>query len=246
MTDRKVGTPARVTTAVEAAALAVVDKDLDTDEGVIPYAYKDSLGYLTIARFTSRVVFDGDSIMEGSGTLLLKNMPSQIGLSAAVERFYIAIHGQTLAQAYAARTARRDPLYTAAYGAANIAVVIEGGINDITSDTTASALYSTMTNYITTAKTAGFKCLATDILPWNNANFTSARETVRTTYNASVVGNAAGADRIIDIASDAVMGTASAPNDTSLYIDALHPTAAGDLRLATEQYKPALASQGIS
>jgi lysozyme len=40
----------RVTTAVEAAALAIVDKDLDTDEGVIPYAYLDSLGYLTIAR----------------------------------------------------------------------------------------------------------------------------------------------------------------------------------------------------
>ena len=50
MTDRKVVTPARVTTAIEAAALAIVDKDLDTDEGVIPYAYKDSLGFLTIAR----------------------------------------------------------------------------------------------------------------------------------------------------------------------------------------------------
>lgn len=45
MADRKVGTPARVTTAIEAAALAIVDKDLDTDEGVIPYAYPDSLGY---------------------------------------------------------------------------------------------------------------------------------------------------------------------------------------------------------
>lgn len=50
MTDRKVGTTARVTTAVEAAALAIVDKDLDTDEGVIPYVYPDSLGYLTIGR----------------------------------------------------------------------------------------------------------------------------------------------------------------------------------------------------
>ena len=50
MTDRKVGSTARVTTAVEAAALAIVDKDLDTDEGVIPYAYPDSLGYLTIGR----------------------------------------------------------------------------------------------------------------------------------------------------------------------------------------------------
>lgn len=41
---------ARTLTAVEAAALAIVDKDLDTDEGVIPYAYPDSLGYLTIGR----------------------------------------------------------------------------------------------------------------------------------------------------------------------------------------------------
>lgn len=37
-------------TATQAAALAIVDKDLDTDEGVIPYAYPDSLGYLTIGR----------------------------------------------------------------------------------------------------------------------------------------------------------------------------------------------------
>lgn len=50
MTDRKVGAPARVTTAIEAAALAIVDKDFDTDEGVIPYVYLDSLGFQTIAR----------------------------------------------------------------------------------------------------------------------------------------------------------------------------------------------------
>lgn len=40
----------RVTTAIEAAALAIVDKDLDGDEGVLPYAYPDSLGFLTIGR----------------------------------------------------------------------------------------------------------------------------------------------------------------------------------------------------
>lgn len=37
-------------TPTEAQALQIVDKDLDTDEGVIPYAYPDSLGYLTIGR----------------------------------------------------------------------------------------------------------------------------------------------------------------------------------------------------
>jgi lysozyme len=37
-------------TATQAAALAMVDKDLDTDEGVIPYAYTDNLGYWTIGR----------------------------------------------------------------------------------------------------------------------------------------------------------------------------------------------------
>lgn len=40
----------RATTAVEAAALAIVDKDLDGDEGVIPYVYQDSLGFWTIGR----------------------------------------------------------------------------------------------------------------------------------------------------------------------------------------------------
>lgn len=40
----------RTTTAVEAAALAIVDKDLTIDEGVIPSAYQDHLGFWTIGR----------------------------------------------------------------------------------------------------------------------------------------------------------------------------------------------------
>lgn len=37
-------------TPIEQQALAILDKDLDEDEGIIPYAYKDSEGYLTIGR----------------------------------------------------------------------------------------------------------------------------------------------------------------------------------------------------
>ena len=36
--------------AIEARALAILDKDLDGDEGVIPYVYQDHLGYWTIGR----------------------------------------------------------------------------------------------------------------------------------------------------------------------------------------------------
>lgn len=37
-------------TEAETRALQIVDKDLDTDEGVIPHAYQDHLGFWTIGR----------------------------------------------------------------------------------------------------------------------------------------------------------------------------------------------------
>jgi lysozyme len=37
-------------TPAETKALQYVDKDLDTDEGTIPYAYQDHLGFWTIGR----------------------------------------------------------------------------------------------------------------------------------------------------------------------------------------------------
>lgn len=37
-------------TEAETRALQIIDKDLDTDEGVIPHAYQDHLGFWTIGR----------------------------------------------------------------------------------------------------------------------------------------------------------------------------------------------------
>lgn len=202
--------------------------------------------------FTGRLVIDGDSITEGSGVALLNNIPSQLSLPST-ERFNIAIHGQTGANAYAARSSRRDVLYTSAYGAGKCIFSLAIGINDITADTTGANLYAnSLSPYVTSAKALGSGARAgiATILPWNNGNYTSGRNTERQAANSNVLANTAGADFVIDIANDAVMGGAAGPggagDNTTLYPDKLHPSAAGDLRLATAQYRPAYVAAGLT
>lgn len=52
MTDQPSAAPSRLPkmTAIEQQACAILDKDLDGDEGTIPYVYLDNLGFQTIAR----------------------------------------------------------------------------------------------------------------------------------------------------------------------------------------------------
>jgi lysozyme len=81
----------RVTTAIEAAALAIVDKDLDTDEGVIPYAYKDSLGYLTIARGILIDERKGGKLFPEEIAFINRNRLGMLLAGVVVEPWYPAV-----------------------------------------------------------------------------------------------------------------------------------------------------------
>lgn len=195
-----------------------------TDGDAVVASMKTASGYN--AAFPYRVVFAGDSIMEGTGSLLLRNMPLQMALTKNAELFNMAIHGQTLATEYTGRVARFSTLFTASYPCV---FFIEGGTNDIANATTGANLYANTTApLIAYLKGLGFKAVAGTLLPrTGSTGWTAAMENERLAYNALVVANSAAADLVLDLAADPVMGATSAPADTAKYVDKVHPTSTG-------------------
>jgi lysophospholipase L1-like esterase len=173
------------------------------------------------------VLFTGDSIMEGSGGLLLRSVPNwlQGQITRRAEMFNTAVHGQTMATDYATRT-KAASLFRA--GVANLAF-IEAGTNDLGSATTGANLYANAaTPYVAYLKGLGYKVAICTLLPRSgSAGWTAAMETERGNYNALVVANSAGADYVLDLTRNPVMGGTAACADTTLYVDKLHPTTLG-------------------
>lgn len=180
--------------------------------------------------FDYTLVFDGDSIMEGFGATLNRNIPAQLArlLTKSAEQFSTAIYGQRMASIYANRTSRFPPCYSSARTSI---VFVEAGINDINGNggaaTTGSDLYSASTGpLITYLKGLGYKVIVGTLLP--TMATTGAKETERLNYNALVTANAAGADYVLDLASNPTMGTGTAASNTTLYVDGTHLTTLGD------------------
>ncbi|MFN4019898.1 MAG: GDSL-type esterase/lipase family protein [Erythrobacter sp.] len=178
------------------------------------------------------VLLIGDSIMEGTGSRLLKNMPHLLsrGLSRPHRIFNSAVHGETMATAYSQRTTRYGSTIVA--GVPNVAV-LQIGTNDIGNGTAAATLYTnTTTPFISYLKSLGYLVIATTLTPRQRADWTTAQETRRTDYNALVVANTAGADMVLDLTANPVMGSVAASQDTTLYPDNLHPSSLGYAYLA--------------
>lgn len=204
--------------ATYAATLSTADGD------TVVASLKTATGFNPAIPY--RVVFAGDSIMEGTGSLLLRNMPAQMALTRNAELFNMAVHGQTLLTEYTGRVARFGTLFTAA---CPCVFFIEGGTNDIASSTTGANLYAnTAGPLVTYLKGLGFKVVIATLLPrTGSTGWTAAMETERLAYNALVVANSAAADLVLDLAADPVMGAATAPADTAKYVDKVHPTTTG-------------------
>lgn len=188
--------------------------------------------------FTHRVVFDGDSIMEGSGSTLLQNMVNQLGLPQSVEVFNTAVHGQSLSTIHSGRVARFASLYTTSRPCV---FFVQAGINDIGNGISGANLYANSTvPLVAYLRGLGYKVVVCTLLPFaGSTNWSSAKEAERVAYNSLVVENTAGAEVVLNLASDPIMGASNAPADTNLYADRLHPANAGYARLAT-LYKPAI------
>lgn len=179
-----------------------------------------------IGRRTVNIVFEGDSRTRGAVgygpyTTLVGAALANVGI---VTYYNLGISGDKVTQMITEAPSDVDPLIR--NGALNI-VTILGGVNDWFQDHVDGATIATrLTTYCQARKSAGWNLvgIATE-LPCNAAGW----ETDRTTINNAIYSGyqSMGADFIIDLAVQPVIGTAAAANDVTLYPDGLHPTDLG-------------------
>jgi len=123
-------------------------------------------------------------------------------------------------------------------------VVIGAGGAKATSNSNTPGNVGNLTNIVADAKTAGWnKVMLATVLPSNSS--TGPQETQRGLLNTSIVGNAAGADVIVDYASDSIMGNPANTTNTLYYADGTHPTEYG-YTLLFPYLKTALTGLGFS
>lgn len=170
-----------------------------------------------------RVVFGGNSIVEGYYATKLRGLVSQLTLTKNGEVFNCGVNGQTLNTEKTNRIARFSNVYTASYPTI---FFCQGGTNDLQASDTAVNVYTYATTLTSYLKGLGYKVVICTILP--RANFSGAQETERQSYNTAVIGNAAAADLVLDLNADPIMGGAqSQASNTTYFIDGVHPTTPG-------------------
>jgi Ca2+-binding RTX toxin-like protein len=112
-------------------------------------------------------------------------------------------------------------------------LVIGTGANDLLGGGSGSVLYNNVLRpFVASAQAAGFYVVVNSLLPVGVFGWTAEQEQERLTYNQLVRANAAGADAINDFAADPLIGDARHPATSAYYNDALHPSVAGQQRLA--------------
>ncbi|SDU07465.1 Lysophospholipase L1 [Verrucomicrobium sp. GAS474] len=181
-------------------------------------------------------LFEGDSITYGQYlatpatqcySALFAAQPFATG-SAAIRND--AVSGSDIAGAssrYAANVYPHRPAASGGDGGPAAYLVLMIGINDIASGSSASALLSALSAYTAQARTDGFTVVLATLLPAARNNTVP----LRAVYEAC---NAAIRTRQVpcDYVWDAALALPN-PNDTALFPDNLHPSAAGHLALAS-------------
>ena len=123
----------------------------------------------------------------------------------------------------------------------NDVVICWGGTNDIYAGEIPADVEARINTLCTYYKDAGFKVVVLTILPRTAAG--SFTEAERLSTNTLIRANYAGyADAIADIGADALMGQEFDNENTTYYLDGIHPKEAGYDRLITEWIQPAINS----
>lgn len=177
------------------------------------------------------LLFIGDSITEGTGSRLIENYPSLVDQSLTrPRRMYVsAEHGQTQATCYSGRVNRYGATFAA--GIPNVAF-IQLGLNDIGGGAAGATLYAnTTTPFIAYLKGLGYKVVVCTLTPVSTANIGGGLASYNA-YNDAVRANTGGADAVLDLTANPVMGPVASGNDTSLYPDGTHPGPLGYRYLA--------------
>jgi len=170
----------------------------------------------------------GDSIGTGSWSNGYAAI-DHLGLGAGVILHNVSVSGRTMLTGFGQRASE---LFVFCATGITCVLLIEQGTNDLSAGTTAAALYNERAApFVAAAKAAGFYVVLNSVLPRDDAGWSADKERERQAYNALVCANAAGADAVNDIASDAQIGDTAIPGPL-FYADRLHLNARGQQRLA--------------
>jgi len=183
-----------------------------------------------IPTLTDQVIFLGDSISVAYNTSD-GQAPGRIFAANAARRVYAPVIGNpgqrqtTITSASATYAA----LYDAARFTGKQIIVNNAGTNDIYNGSTAAALYSSMSSWIASMKTAGFIVVVYTVIYQNVFGGPgSAVRLLVDDYNSQLkAGASAGGYTVIDLLADSRLATPT--NTTYFQADGTHLTPAGNV-----------------
>lgn len=182
-------------------------------------------------------VAQGDSITVGHKATDLRGYPRQAIplLSEVVRQYNIGITGTTLVFKMGAAVFNSEMVRIYDPLARRFVVSIDLGTNDITANVSGPTLFADLQAYVASVKALGsnVRVIVSTLLP--RSGLSGPQQTALTAYNVSIqtLWNVAqsdgglGVDGLADFAADPTMGASTAPANTALYVDTLHPTTLG-------------------
>jgi lysophospholipase L1-like esterase len=203
----------------------------DADCVLVETALKAQCGVVT--NQTVKVVFDGDSRTEGSGSSKNRTWPKKLvgSISTPIYATNMGVGGQTLGQMSVGVAARVASQYDASF-AKNIVVLGGPGINDFTGGASASTVQGYMQTYAA-GLNAG-QTLVVSTIPLRSTETVGPRAAYNTWLRANYASLKAGTV-LVDL--DAIPQFAT--YDTTYWIDIVHFNDAGQ-QLWADAFKPVL------
>jgi len=180
-------------------------------------------------RRTKNLVFDGDSITQGTGVITVDNYPYRVlraGFSSDWRMADVGRGGLKVADlvTHGAKTdAHYDPSCTR-----NVLVLLIGR-NDITDGTATATIYSSIVSLLQARVAAGWEVWACTLIDSSTAGASTAIQALNQMLRgvtANGVITDAGVDRLIDFGAQPNLNPGSAP-DPAYWQDALHLNGAG-------------------
>ena len=194
--------------------------------------------------FIQTIIFDGDSITEGNTiggfkySEWLRNLSYCHGM-VTTENYAIggawipagSNGGNNISDRYTNIIRAKRPAQNGGTGASRVALHILIGTNDLSTaygNMSATTVIDNLYAYVTQARTDGFYVILGTILPRSDSfGWSAAAEAKRAAVNDAIKKGFIPADIVVDYAS-----ALTAPNDTSIFIDKVHPNVSGSKIIA--------------
>lgn len=207
--------------ALDIQALAIWKSGLSSgDYLAAESALNSALSYNTT--FNRLVVWEGDSINEGVGSSLNRNIAhyARALFSSNVKLMNIATAGITL-QSIIAATTRLDNALIEGYS--NQVVITNAMTNDLAAGRTANQMYADLQTECGIIRGKGAKAVVTTMTP--RGDMSAPVKAIYDDVTAQIRAGWTGfADALSDRQADPTVGTIASTSNTALYNDLVHPT----------------------